>query len=104
MFHRITGSVLSGGFYIFGFAYLIAPAAGWHLETPSLVAAVAGWPVIAKVTAKFAIAFPFVFHCLNGLRHLSWDLTIGISNKAVARSGWLVVGLSALGSLALTFM
>ncbi|ORY19199.1 mitochondrial succinate dehydrogenase cytochrome b560 subunit C [Clohesyomyces aquaticus] len=100
--NRITGIVLSGGLYVFGLAYLAAPTLGWHLETQSLVAAVASWPVIAKVAAKMAVSFPFVFHSLNGVRHLSWDVGLGFKNITVMQTGWAVVGLSVAGSLYLS--
>src|SRR5689334_13301470 len=47
--NRITGSTLSGVMYLFGAAYLVSPLFGWHLESASLAAAFATWPVIAKV-------------------------------------------------------
>jgi len=103
-FNRITGVALSGGLYLFGFAYLAAPTFGWHLETPSLVAAVASWPVAVKVIAKATVAFPFFFHSLNGFRHLAWDMGIGFTNKAVMQTGWTVVGLTVATSLYYTLL
>ena len=102
--NRITGVALSGSLYLFGFAYLAAPSLGWHLETPSLVAAVASWPVAVKVFAKLTVAFPFFFHSLNGLRHLSWDMGIGLANTTVKQTGWAVVGLTVVTSLYYTFL
>lgn len=99
--HRITGGILSGGLYIFGTAYLVGPLFGWHLDSTSMVAAFGAWPVLAKVATKAAIAFPFTFHSFNGLRHLSWDLRKGFANQQVIQTGWTVVGLSAITTLAL---
>jgi hypothetical protein len=31
--NRITGCVVSGGFYLFGAAYLVSPLFGWHLDS-----------------------------------------------------------------------
>ena len=45
--HRITGSVASGGLYVFGAAYLIAPLFGWHLESASIAAAFGAMPFAA---------------------------------------------------------
>ncbi|OCL02230.1 succinate dehydrogenase subunit C [Glonium stellatum] len=103
-FHRITGLLLSGGLYIFGIAYLAAPVTGWHLETPSLVAAFGSLPFAAKVAAKMTMAFPFTFHSFNGVRHLVWDLGLGYATKTVIRTGWTVVGLSVLSSLYLALV
>ena len=97
--HRNTGVLASGGLYLFGFAYLAAPAFGWHLESQSLVAAFGALPAAAKVGAKLAVAWPVFFHSFNGIRHLVWDTGRGLSNKAVMRSGWAVIGLSTLVSL-----
>ncbi|KAI9676370.1 MAG: hypothetical protein M1817_000527 [Caeruleum heppii] len=102
--NRITGSLLSGGFYLFGAAYLVAPLVGWHLESASMAAAVAGWPVVVKVLAKFTIAWPFAFHSFNGVRHLVWDMGRQFSNLAVQRTGWAVVGVSTVASLVLAMM
>jgi succinate dehydrogenase (ubiquinone) cytochrome b560 subunit len=101
MTHRLTGAVLSGGLYIFGSAYLVAPLFGWHLDSATLAAAFASWPVVLKVATKFAVAMPFTFHGFNGLRHLVWDFGKGFKNQAVIRTGWTVVGLSVTSALAL---
>lgn len=101
--NRITGSILSGGLYLFGFAYLAAPVFGWHLESASMAAAFAAWPVAAKVLAKFFIAWPFTFHSFNGLRHLTWDLGASLTNKQVIVTGWTVIAISFVTALGLTF-
>lgn len=101
--NRITGSILSGGLYLFGFAYLVAPALGWHLESASMAAAVAAWPIAAKVATKFLLAWPFTFHSFNGLRHLAWDTGSTMTNKQVIVTGWTVIGISFVTALGLTF-
>ena len=102
--NRITGVSVSGGLYVFALAYLASPLLGWHLESASLAAAVATWPFVVKVGAKFLVALPFTFHSLNGLRHLAWDTGRELSNKAVQRTGWMVVGGTFLGSGLLAYM
>jgi succinate dehydrogenase (ubiquinone) cytochrome b560 subunit len=101
MTHRITGAILSGTFYVFGSAYLVAPLFGWHLDSASLAAAFASWPVILKVATKFTLALPFTFHSFNGVRHLVWDLAKAFNNQTVIKTGWTVVGLSVTSALAL---
>jgi succinate dehydrogenase (ubiquinone) cytochrome b560 subunit len=101
MTHRITGAILSGGLYVFGSAYLVAPLFGWHLDSATLAAAFASWPVVLKVAAKFAVAMPFTFHSFNGVRHLVWDLGKSFTTPAVIKTGWTVVGLSVTSALAL---
>ena len=99
--NRVTGLMLSGPFYLFGLAYLAAPVLGWHLESASIAAAFASWPMIAKIGVKSFFAFPFTFHSFNSLRHLVWDTGSQFSNKQVIVSGWTAVGLSVVSALAL---
>lgn len=101
--HRITGSVLSGAFYLFGAGYLVAPLMGWHLGSQALAASFAAWPVVAKVLTKMFFATPFVFHSINGLRHLVWDFAKGFGKQTVSQTGWITVGLTAIGTLLLVF-
>ncbi|MCJ1420643.1 hypothetical protein MMC32_007002 [Xylographa parallela] len=102
--NRITGSVLSGGFYIFGFSYLVASLFGWHLESGSMVAAFGSLPLLAKVGLKFSVALPFTFHSFNGIRHLVWDTGRELSNKAVQNTGWAVVGISVASAGILAYL
>ncbi|KAI9760506.1 MAG: hypothetical protein M4579_001591 [Chaenotheca gracillima] len=99
--NRITGSVLSGGLYVFATAYLAAPLFGWHLESASMAAAFGAWPVLGKVALKTTLALPFTFHCINGVRHLVWDTGKEFGNQQVVRTGWAVVGLTAVSTLGL---
>ncbi|KAI9483291.1 MAG: succinate dehydrogenase cytochrome b560 subunit [Benjaminiella poitrasii] len=102
--HRVTGVALGGAFYLGGLAYLALPAFGVTVDTASIISTLAAAPVAAKVVAKTTIAFPFVFHCLNGVRHLVWDATKMLNIKDVYRSGYMVIGGTIVGSLALAFM
>lgn len=99
--NRITGATLAGGLYIFGTAYLAAPLFGFILDSASMAAAFASWPVFLKVATKLTIAFPFTFHSVNGLRHLVWDFGKGFTNQQVIKTGWTVLGLSVTSALAL---
>ena len=102
--NRVTGVVLSGGFYLFGAAYLVAPVMGWHLGSASIAAAFGALPVAAKVGLKLTMALPFTFHSFNSVRHLVWDTGALFTNKQVMQSGWAVVGLSVVGAGALALM
>ncbi|KAJ5688925.1 hypothetical protein N7462_003317 [Penicillium macrosclerotiorum] len=102
--HRITGVALSGTLYLWATAYLASPTLGWHLESASMVAAMAALPIAAKVALKATLALPFTYHCMNGVRHLTWDLGRGLSNSAIIKSGWTVIGLSVTSALALAFL
>ncbi|CAB1317083.1 unnamed protein product [Coregonus sp. 'balchen'] len=50
--------------------------------------------------AKFGIAFPVSYHTLNGIRHLFWDSGKGFKIPEVYRSGYVVIVLSILTSIA----
>jgi succinate dehydrogenase (ubiquinone) cytochrome b560 subunit len=99
--NRITGCIVSGGFYVFGAAYLAAPLFGWHMDSASIAAAFGSLPVFAKVATKFVVAMPFTFHSINGVRHLVWDLALNFQKQSVITTGWTVVGLTFASSLAL---
>lgn len=91
--HRATGAAL---------------AAGALLLTAWLFAALAGDDAFALVQGfrrslpgqvmLFGWLFSFVYHFLNGLRHLKWDALFGLDMKSVYSSGWVV----AIGAVAVT--
>lgn len=99
--NRITGSILSGSLYIFGSLYLIGPYIGLEITSAGMAATFATWPVAAKLATKMVVAFPFVFHSLNGVRHLTWDTGTMLGNANVNKSGWTVIGLSVAVTVAL---
>ncbi|KAL8997749.1 MAG: hypothetical protein Q9169_003078 [Polycauliona sp. 2 TL-2023] len=101
MFNRITGVALSGGFYLFGAAYLASPLLGWHLESSTIAASFAELPTAVKLLLKFGVALPFTYHSWNGIRHLVWDTGRQFSNKTVVRTGQFVIGLTIVSSGAL---
>ncbi|OBT57740.1 hypothetical protein VE04_01931 [Pseudogymnoascus sp. 24MN13] len=83
MFNRITGVVLSGTFYLFGIGYLAAPVLGLNLA----IRAAGGSVRSAGRSCR---------------RHLVWDTGRQFTNKAVIKTGWTVVGLTAASSLYLS--
>ncbi|KAI9258821.1 hypothetical protein BDA99DRAFT_514276 [Phascolomyces articulosus] len=97
--HRITGCAIGAGFYAGALAYLAAPALGVQFDTAAIISAIGAAPVAAKVAAKTTIAAPFVFHCLNGVRHLVWDATKFIDIKDVYKTGYAVLGGTLVGTL-----
>ncbi|KAG5294757.1 succinate dehydrogenase cytochrome b560 subunit [Histoplasma ohiense] len=104
LLHRNTGLLLSGPFYLFFAAYAASPWLGWHIDSTSMAASFGTLPVAAKVLLKTTAALPFTFHCINGVRHLVWDLGRGFSNKQVTKSGRTVIGLSISSALLLGFL
>lgn len=58
--------------YAYFIAYLAAPET---FASANVIELVGSMPDIVKYAGKTILAAPFAFHSLNGLRHLSWDLT-----------------------------
>lgn len=100
---RITGATLSGSLYTFAAAYLAAPLFGWHLESAALAASFGALPVVAKGSLKLLAAWPFAFHALNGVRHLMYDLCIGMKRQQIVKGGWYLWGASFVTGLYLAF-
>ena len=44
----------------------------------------------------FGFSFALVFHAMNGIRHLFWDIGMGFEKNQTRTSGLLVVGLSVI--------
>lgn len=100
---RITGCFLSGGAYLYFTGYLAAPLLGWHLESASLASAFASMPWIVNGGVKFLLGFPFVFHFINGIKHLVYDAKIGFKKAQIALGEKMLWVSSVLGSLYLAF-
>ena len=75
---------------MFGAAYLVAPAFGWHLDVNTMAAVFGALPWIAKFSIKSVIAFPFSYHSINGLRHLTWDTGAGTIDSTIVANSSIV--------------
>jgi succinate dehydrogenase (ubiquinone) cytochrome b560 subunit len=100
---RITGCTLSGAAYVYFSAYLVAPLLGWHLESASLASAFAALPFAVKGLVKFGLGFPFVFHAINGVRHLVFDLGKGFQKQSIVKTELALWAASVLGGLYVAF-
>jgi succinate dehydrogenase / fumarate reductase, cytochrome b subunit len=91
--HRLTGVALAAGFAALCF-WLISLSAGEGsyraaaraFASPIGLVFLAGW------------TFSFLYHLLNGIRHLFWDMGKGFGRVERRASGWFAV----IGSLVLT--
>ena len=93
--HRVTGMLLSLGAPLF-VCWLLAVAAG-----PDAYTRFAGGmlhPLGMLVYAGFI--FCIAYHLCNGLRHMGWDLGLGLDVPTAKKTGALVV-VAALGLTAL---
>jgi len=84
--HRFTGVALAAGLVVLAW-WLLALAGG---ETAYGVALgwLGAWPVKLLL---FALLCAFLYHLANGLRHLLWDLGLGLEKHEARRSAWVVV-------------
>ncbi|KAF7563140.1 hypothetical protein G7046_g962 [Stylonectria norvegica] len=89
---RITGCTLSVALYAYAGSYLVAPLFGWHFESASFAAAVGGLPFLVNGGLKFGLAFPFVYHCVNGVKHLTYDLGWGFAKPFIRKADLAVWG------------
>ena len=94
--HRASGAVLATGSLLVAL-WLVALAAGAAVFNP--VADAMRHPLGQLVVFGYSLAL--VYHGLNGIRHLMWDLRIGLEIKQVYQSGYLVLGLTFLVTSAL---
>jgi succinate dehydrogenase / fumarate reductase cytochrome b subunit len=93
--HRITGVLLSLGFFLLVY-WLAAAAAGAERYRAAM-------DTLASPLAQlvlFGAAFSFCYHLLNGVRHLFFDLGHGFELRTARASGWAVaIGALVLGLL-----
>jgi succinate dehydrogenase / fumarate reductase cytochrome b subunit len=89
--HRLTGIALAFGllalcYWLMSLAGGVAPyvMAMRAFASPLGLAALIGW------------TFAFLYHLLNGVRHLFWDAGMGFERTERHASGWFAV-LAALG-------
>jgi succinate dehydrogenase / fumarate reductase, cytochrome b subunit len=96
--HRITGVVLAIGSLLL-VCWLLAVASGGdqYERFHAFATSPLGW------VAWFGLSFCLVYHLLNGIRHLLWDVGVGIDIPGVYAGGWTVAVLAALGTAALWF-
>ncbi|KAJ9052738.1 hypothetical protein DSO57_1031300 [Entomophthora muscae] len=96
IFHRVSGVGLGLVFYGVAIAFPI-----YDLKSTKVVKYLETVPSSIKMAAKFTLAFPFMFHNLNGVRHLIWDTASSLTLKGVYSSGYAVLAGTVVSSLAL---
>lgn len=96
---RLTGIMLSFGAFGLGGLDLFA-GAGSSLE---LMQSLGSSGVLVAAPAKFAVAFPVVYHSLGALRHFVWDYFPDkyLNNEAVPKSSVALIGSAGVLSLGL---
>ncbi len=87
--HRASGVVLTTGTLVLA-AWLVALALG--VESYALLAGLLGHPLGQFVLFGYSVAL--IYHALNGIRHLGWDLGYGLTIPEVYRNGHMVLFLT----------
>ena len=94
--HRVSGVVLTVG--AVGLAWwLLALAEGGdrYAHASALIASPIGLFLL------FGFSLSLVYHLLNGIRHLMWDMGWGFDIPETYRSGWAVAVLTVLFTIAI---
>ncbi len=84
--HRLTGVALAAGTLLLVY-WLVAIASG---ETAYETARTIIGSFIGRL-CLFGWSVALFYHLCNGIRHLFWDIGMGLELPAVYRSGWVVV-------------
>jgi succinate dehydrogenase / fumarate reductase cytochrome b subunit len=93
--HRLTGVFLSVGSPLL-VIWLMMSAAGPQSYS-AVHAFLASW---FGIVLLLGWTFSLFFHLCNGIRHLFWDAGYGFELEAIYASGWAVVAISAVLTLA----
>jgi succinate dehydrogenase / fumarate reductase cytochrome b subunit len=88
--HRATGVALAVG--AFALAWWLLAVAGDTGDFELFQSAARS--LLGKI-ALFGFSFCLVYHLLNGLRHLLWDVGYGYEIPKLYATGWTVVALAA---------
>ena len=99
--NRVTGVMLSFGAAGLGAVELV----GGSGAGVDLMSAIGGSGGVVEAGAKFAVAFPFIYHYMGGARHLMWDNKPEmLTNVDVEKATYALVGGSLLLSTAAVFI
>ena len=94
--HRAAGVVLTTGTLIMA-AWLVSLALG--KEVYDVVVMVIGHPLGQFVLFGYSVAL--IYHALNGVRHLGWDLGFGLTIPQVYKNGQIVLFLTVVLTMGL---
>ncbi len=94
--HRAAGVVLTTGTLIMA-AWLLSLALG--KEAYDDVVMVIGHPLGQFVLFGYSVAL--IYHALNGVRHLGWDLGFGLTIPQVYKNGQIVLFLTVVLTMGL---
>jgi succinate dehydrogenase / fumarate reductase cytochrome b subunit len=91
--------VLSAGLVLLA-TWLVALASGPERYV-TFAACIATWPGKALLGA---LLLAFCYHFCNGIRHLLWDLGVGLERRAARRSATVVIAAAVAGAGVLAWL
>ena len=97
--HRATGVFLSLGALLLAF-WLLTLAIGPQTYNKLQV----HWSAWYGQLALLAWAFSFYYHLANGIRHLFWDAGAGLEISTTYKSGYIMVAVSVLLTVATCYV
>lgn len=97
--HRATGMFLGvAAFGLVGWLFAVAGDGEGFASFNALVASPLGIAFVLAAIASLA------YHLLNGIRHLLWDMGWGFDLPKVYATGWTVVGLALVLTIAVAYL
>lgn len=99
IFHRITGSILIISIVglIFLFYLDLAFSEFFLIYKQNLIFEIYFYWLILSLNAFIFIAF--CFHLTNGIRHIIFDLAIGLDNKNILITGFVILIITIFASI-----
>ena len=96
IFHRISGSILAFSCICFLFLLCLNLSfSEFSLYYNEILIIQVYFYWLFSSLSRFLFIF-ICFHFCNGIRHLIWDLTIGLNSKNVSTTGLLVLTITAI--------
>ncbi len=97
--HRATGVTLSLGVLLLAY-WLVCAASGEQAYDRAHRLLSSGWIKVLYA----GLAFCFFYHLANGVRHLFWDLGLGLEPEQYKASGWAVIVFAAAATAAYSLL
>lgn len=92
--HRATGIGTAAALYAGGIGALATSQ-----SFPEIVQLIQNTvPGFLILSTKTALGGALIYHTLNGIRHLIWDVGYGFQLKHLYLSGYVVIALTAIGT------
>ncbi len=84
--HRVAGVTILVGFLLLAIGFSLA-----LLSPTTYVAITNSIPPVVFSIALFIFSAAWIYHLLNGIRHLLWDKLVGLEIQQVYMSGYLML-------------